>query len=196
MDENTKKIIKEQFKILPDSLKKVIESGGIERILTTLTESQPLQDHQRIAIENEIMLVLLGFEEFSIFATNIKHSAQISRERAERITKLIYREIIIPNQAALNRKKLQKEIHRPTSPIETVNTDHKDDIMEKQESGHTSPDAPQKSSPPEKDMFHKKLTQQVHIPKEEENINLEEKEAKEKPKQDTPPTDPYREPIE
>ena len=196
MDENTKKLIQEQFKTLPDGVKKVISSINVEGVLNTLTEGHPLEIHQRIAIENEIMLVLLRLEDFSSFTTNIRHGAQISRERAERITKSINREIFIPNQAVLNIKTLQKEIHRPVSSSQTITANHKDEITEKQESNNILQDKPQDSKPKDIDIFHKKLTQQVHIPKEEERINLEEKEVQEKPKQDTPPTDPYREPID
>ena len=196
MDENTKKIIKEQFRTLPDNVKKVITSIKVEVILNTLTEGHPLQEHQRIAIENEIMLVLLGLEDFSSFTTNITHGAQISRERAERITKLINREIFIPNQSILNIKTLQKEFHKPVSSREIINTDHKDAPTEIRKNNYISQGVPQHSGPKNIDMFHKKLTQQVHIGNEKEKINLKEEEEKEKPKQDTPLIDPYREPID
>lgn len=62
---------------------------------------QPLQNVQKIIVQNEVLLALLGLVEIRDFVTSIKVEAEISRDRAEKIFKTIEREILTPNSDIL-----------------------------------------------------------------------------------------------
>ena len=184
MEKNTKQLIQSQFKSLPSDVQESILSLDLGKSLKAITEMQPLEENQLTAIENEVMLIFLGFDDVVSLTTNIKYSAEISRERAEKIARAIQQKIFIPHAAVLEKV---LRLNSNSSQEMKKTTEQRVDRLQS---------IPEVKETHKKDMFHKKLTQQVHIPKEEEKINLEEKEAKEKPKKDAPSIDPYREPID
>ena len=189
--DNIDTTIKERFKELPKKLQDFILAPDFGEKIKSISASQPLDQVQSEAFENEIMLVLLRIEDINSFTANVHHNVQITRERAEKLSRATMQKIFMPVTEML---KIQGV---PSQNVSEDNFVQNKDIDEKkQEKSGSSSGIPQHSKPKDIDIFHKKLTQQVHIPKEEERINLEEKEVQEKPKQDTPLTDPYREPID
>ena len=113
MNEELSNTLQKTLLEVPQALRDLFVSSHFEGVLSRVAEGHPLQDHQRIAVENEIMLVLLGLESPGGLVTNIRHRAQISRDRTEKIVKVINENILIPNKeilesAFLNRDKESK----------------------------------------------------------------------------------------
>lgn len=189
--DNVDETIKEQFKQLPKKLQDFIRAPNFRKKIKSILEGQPLDQVQCDAFENEVMLVLLRLEDINSFTVNVHHNVQISRERAEKLSRASTQKIFMPVTEML---KYQRAL--PQNLDEDDTAQDKGGNVKKQKSDYASPDTPQHSNLLEKDMFHKKLIQHVHTRSEEKKINLEEKEIREKPQQTTPPTDPYREPIE
>jgi len=183
--------INEQFKQLPKKLQDYIHASDFRNKIKNILEGQPLETAQYDAFENEVMLVLMRLEDTNSFTSNVRHNVQISRERAEKLSRVTMQKIFIPVAEMF---KYQGTSFQNESPNSADQVKSKNVGQEKND--HVSADTAQNLKPKDIDMFHKKLTQQVHIPNEKEEINLEEKEVEKKPKQDAPAVDPYREPIE
>jgi len=113
MNDEAKKLLQKTLLELPQELHDLLVSKNFADTLSVVTEGHPLQDHQRIAVENEIVLVMLGLENPNGLVTNIRHRAQISRDRTEKIVKVVNENILLPNrelleEAFLNRDKEDK----------------------------------------------------------------------------------------
>jgi len=115
MNDEAKKLLQKTLSELPQELRDLLTSKNFADTLSVVTEGHPLQDHQRIAVENEIMLVLLGLESPKGLVTNIRHRAQISRDRAEKIVKVINENILIPNKEVLESAFLNRDKERESN---------------------------------------------------------------------------------
>ena len=115
MNEELSNTLQKTFLELPQALRDLFVSSHFEGVLSRVAEGHPLQDHQRIAVENEIMLVILGLESPSGLVTNIRHRAQISRDRTEKIVKVINENILIPNKEVLESAFLNRDKERESN---------------------------------------------------------------------------------
>ncbi|MCH8049979.1 hypothetical protein IIB51_01030 [Patescibacteria group bacterium] len=115
MNEELSNTLQKTFLELPQALRDLFVSSHFEGVLSRVAEGHPLQDHQRIAVENEIMLVLLGLENPNGLVTNIRHRAQISRDRTEKIVKVINENILIPNRELLEEAFLNRDKERESN---------------------------------------------------------------------------------
>ena len=86
------------FLELPQELRDLLVSKNFADTLSVITEGHPLQEHQTIAVENEVVLIMLGLESPKGLVTNIRHRAQISRDRAEKIVKTVNEKILFPHK--------------------------------------------------------------------------------------------------
>ena len=90
--------LQKTFLELPQELRDLLVSKNFADTLSVITEGHPLQEHQTIAAENEVVLIMLGLESPRGLVTNIRHRAQISRDRAEKIVKTVNEKILIPHK--------------------------------------------------------------------------------------------------
>jgi len=97
MNTETNKILQTRFQELPPAVREKILAIDLSSELTRIVETTLLQKEQLIAIENEILFVFLGFDDVTSLTTNIAHSADITRERAEKYSRAIQQQIFLPN---------------------------------------------------------------------------------------------------
>ena len=109
MNPEINRILQKTLLELPKELRAVIYSDEFAHALSTITEGHPLQEHQRVASENEVLLVILGLESPGSLVTNIRHRAQISRDRAEKIVKVANENILFPHQEILGAAFLNRD---------------------------------------------------------------------------------------
>ena len=109
MNEELSNTLQKTLLEVPQALRDLFVSSHFEGVLSRVAEGHPLQDHQRIAVENEIMLVLLGLESPGGLVTNIRHRAQISRDRTEKIVKVVNENILLPNKEILESAFLNRD---------------------------------------------------------------------------------------
>ena len=208
--ENSQKV-KNQFKSLPKNVQEKFLSLDLTAELAKIPDAEPLQEKQKIAIENEIAGVFLGFSDLQEFTTVIKHQAEIARERAENISKALMINLFTPNAHIL--EQIYGTVKKESSGVPKKVTD-----------GVVQANVPQKASAPESrdesgrlqnveqkikkeqtdslDVFKKRLTAPVHTPLKEEQIgNPDNKDAQRisniNPSSKTEVAeDPYKETIE
>lgn len=82
MDEETKKIIKDQMEILPDDVKKAILSVDYSTQLQEVVKRNHLLIDQAGSLETETTLTLLGIEPLSEYVENISRELSLPREKA------------------------------------------------------------------------------------------------------------------
>jgi hypothetical protein len=127
MEQDTQKIIEERFKELPETIREVITESGWEKIIREIVSKNNLRIDQGGIIENETLLIMLGFETPEDYLNNLIQEAKLSQEIAlkvsqevnEKIFSLIRNRIIekteseevVPqNKNPLEREAILKEI--------------------------------------------------------------------------------------
>jgi len=109
MNDEAKKLLQKTLSGLPQELRDLLASKNFADTLSMATEGHPLQEHQIVAVENEVVLVMLGLESPEGLVTNIRHRAQISRDRAEKIVKAINEKILLPHKEVLEAAFLNRD---------------------------------------------------------------------------------------
>jgi len=85
MDEETKKIITEQLKTLPQEIKDAILSVDYAKTLEEIYKRQKLLIDQSAKLEMETTLVMIGLEPISDYLGNLEKNLQIPHEKAAEI---------------------------------------------------------------------------------------------------------------
>lgn len=208
MNAETKKILQTRFQELPPAIQEKILAIDLSSELSRIVETTLLQKEQLIALENEILFVFLGFDDVANLTTNIAHSTDITRERAEKFSRAIKQQILLPNaeivdfalhkyadaakkpnnasdDAAASIPNNSKENPRPM----LKNDPPQMNTLPKKQTPPTPKAPPPKPTVPSQAMFAEKMEKEVHIPKDESVV---EKKASAHIEPDQEP-DPYRE---
>lgn len=182
MNQDTEKELVAYFNSLPQEMQGAFRSLNLTQRLQSIPDMQPLQDNQKTMIRNEIVLTFIGLRNIPELTTNIKYSADISRDRAERIARIIERDIFIPNMSLLERTFGVKEAIKNTQ--ETVSSAPIDGIKPGQ-SQPTSTTQPQRQP------------QRIYVPEVPGTIPEQKPQPapQPQPKQVRGPYDPYKEPF-
>lgn len=102
MDEQIKSRFTTYFNKLPKDVQDAFYGLHIDSFVAQHKEMQPLEDWQKFAVENDIIFTFVGLSEPAMLATRIRADAEISRERAENIARIIENEILLPNAHILD----------------------------------------------------------------------------------------------
>lgn len=201
----TKKELLEHFQTLHPEVQNLIRNIQLEQALETIQEIEPLEGVQKTSIQNEIILIFLGLSDVVSLTTNIRNSAQISRDRAEKISNAIQQSILMPNIGILEkvfevseekREKSTEDIRRvpPTSQkkIEQRPLTERSQQNPLHQTIHHS--GPSPTPPPNtSSMFANKISEPMLIQNKEEKVDVKVKnENHDKPKH----VDPYREAVD
>lgn len=107
-DKSLKDLLKERYAQLPKVVQKAIASSDITKHLRDLAGTQKLHLDQWEALEHEVMLTLLGVQPIEDLEKNIASevgvSAEIARELAENINKIVFEPI---------RQELERQLEHP-----------------------------------------------------------------------------------
>jgi hypothetical protein len=110
-ENNDKKIdqkLDERFKQLPKVVQDAITSADVEKRMRSLADTQKLHLDQWEALENEVMLALLGFQPIEDLQKNIKNELGIPDELAKTLTEEISKIVFEPI-----RQELERELEHP-----------------------------------------------------------------------------------
>lgn len=92
MDEATQ-IIKNQLEQIPDEVSSYVTNGDWADLLDSLLVKYNIEEYKKVAIENEVLLVLINLEPWRDFQTNIEREAEIDSNTAKLITEEIIKNI-------------------------------------------------------------------------------------------------------
>lgn len=99
--DDTQKIIQEQFKTLPKTLQDAILTADLPGKMKMISEKHKLHIDKAAIFENETMLIMLGLENHTDYADNLKKEMGISDEVAQEITKDVNDQIFLPIRESL-----------------------------------------------------------------------------------------------
>jgi hypothetical protein len=107
------KRVKERFATLPKKLQEAIQGADVSEKLRAIALKHKLHIDQGQELENETLLVMLGFDVVEHFKENIKKALRIQEELAEAITTDVHNDIF------LSIRELLKESTTPQEKTET-----------------------------------------------------------------------------
>ncbi len=93
--------IQEQFLSLPPMVRKLITESGWQNKIREIVKNNNLQIGQGAVIEDEVFLIMLGFEGPELFIQNIMREADIDLETAQKIESDVAQQIFAPLRQAL-----------------------------------------------------------------------------------------------
>ncbi len=115
MQNDTKKILEEQFDALPKVVRDAIMSGHVEEKFQKLAEKHKLHLDQWQQVENLIMLTVLGLSEPENLVGKIVAETNIGRERADEIVNDVAVTVFKPI-----REELERELGHPKAVEEQL----------------------------------------------------------------------------
>ncbi len=110
MNEETKKIIDEQMKILPADVKMAISSLDYRKKLEEIVKRQRLMIDQAGKVEMETTLVMIGLEPLSDYIENLARELDVNEDRAKQIAMDVNENIF---------KSIRKSLENMEGEIET-----------------------------------------------------------------------------
>jgi hypothetical protein len=113
MQDDTKKIIEEQFKALPEVVRNAILSAEVEKKFQELAQKNHLHVDQWQQIENLIMLTILGLSPPEELVNEIVKNTSLGKERAETIVDEIAETVFKPI-----REEMERELGHPQAKKE------------------------------------------------------------------------------
>lgn len=137
MDEETQRAIKERFQRLPKVLQDAITSANIAQHLRELATTHKLHLDQWEALENEVMLTLLGLEQVDVLRENIQREIGADEATASALAADISRIVFEPV-----RQELERGLEHPqakTKEVSTVETARQEVLANKPEAGSEQP---------------------------------------------------------
>ena len=96
--------IQERFKQLPKVVQDAITSADVEKRMRALADTSKLHLDQWQALENEVMLALLGFQPIEDLQKNIKSEVGVDDATAETLTSEISKIVFEPIRGELERQ--------------------------------------------------------------------------------------------
>lgn len=100
---DTKEILKNQFKKLPKDIQDAILAVDLGSKMQVITKKNNLHIDQAEILENETVFVLLGLEHPSDLVANIAKHVDVSEEKAEAITEDLNRDIFLKIRESLKK---------------------------------------------------------------------------------------------
>ena len=137
-DKELDDILKERLQELPKAVRDSITSVEVEKKLQELAEHHKLHLDKWDALENEVMLTLIGLEPIAKLAENIKNELDVSQETANALTEDISTAIFVP---------IREELQRELPPEETAGVDA-DVVSDTHDTPYTIPDTISSPPPP------------------------------------------------
>jgi hypothetical protein len=157
-DQNIEKILGEQMRELPQTLRDAITSPEIEEKLRMLTQKHHLHIDQSATLENEVTLALMGFTSLYAFSDTLVEELGLSREVANALAEDISREIFEPVHDRLRRATEgdpEDTLERASVPFEELSEEPVEEPV--------APSAPAPSASPKSS----EITQQSPTPSQE-----------------------------
>lgn len=101
--ESSEQILKDRFAQLPKVVQDAIMSADVEKQLRTLADTHKLHIDQWSALENEVMLTLLGLQNIRDLAANIETEVGVAKEESVKLATDISQIVFEPIRQELER---------------------------------------------------------------------------------------------
>ena len=140
-----KETLAQRFKELPAPVQRAITSSDVEKRLRELATQHRLHVDQWDALENEVMLALLGFEHPQDLEKNLAAALGAGVEGVQTIAKDINKIIFEPI-----REELERELEHPQAQEKQLTEAEaaRQQLLEGGETGETPPATPPAPTPP------------------------------------------------
>lgn len=96
MEESLEQQVAQRLNELPEDVRRAIESSDLPKHIQAIGSSHQLHIDQLGGLEDEVMLVLLGFEDPGNFTQNLVDHVQVPKDVAQKITDMVATEIFLP----------------------------------------------------------------------------------------------------
>lgn len=103
MDSETKQRLLQKYETLPEDLQTLLISDNIKRSLDTIADANDLSEDQRMSLEAEVMLILLGMLPISGFVGSLSEQLDVDYTSAQEIALGVDQEIISNTRESFNR---------------------------------------------------------------------------------------------
>ncbi len=94
--EESNQILKEQIEKLPKTLKKFVLDNKWTEELYKYLQKFKLDEWQNTIIENEVLLILMGMEDYTNLTKNISEQTELENETAEQVSEFVIKNILEP----------------------------------------------------------------------------------------------------
>lgn len=94
MENNTDKLIQEQFDSLPTDIKEALGRIPWKDRVRDIAKRENLTPEQTESLETETMLILYGFEPADTYSSNLMSQVGLAEDQADRISDLVSNEIV------------------------------------------------------------------------------------------------------
>ncbi len=129
MDPETEKIIKEQWKYLPDEVKNFFTDPKWVDKISDIGKKNGLTDEQILILQTETILVMLGLSDIDLYSGELKTRLQIDEEKVKNIISEI--DVKIFGNLKIKLKEIFKETElEPLGPLEIANEETEKQIKE------------------------------------------------------------------
>lgn len=194
MDQETQKLVDEQFKKLPENLQKAINLVQWKPLVKEVAKESQLSEDQVETLERETMFIIYGFEKPDDYINNLMRELNIDEDKAldiaEKVNTKVFQKISL---------EADKEVVTPIKIQKPSIPEVKPDIHPMIEEGERVHDVPHvEQKPPQPAPKPAPAPQPAKVPEPPKKVEPEAK----KPLVSTPNyhypagKDPYREPIE
>ncbi len=141
VNKDFKEALAQRFKELPAPVQQAITSSDIEKRLRELATQHRLHVDQWDALENEVMLALLGFEHPQDLEKNLRSALGVSGETVQHVAQDINRIVFEPI-----REELERQLEHPRAQEKQLTG--AEEAREQLLRGQKASDAPPVTTPP------------------------------------------------
>ncbi|MDR3570718.1 MAG: hypothetical protein P4L81_00765 [Candidatus Pacebacteria bacterium] len=114
-DQNLEQQLKERFAQLPKVVQEAITSADVQKRMRALADTQKLHLDQWEALENEVMLALLGFQPVQDLQINIQKQVGVSEDSAKALASEVSKIVFEPI-----RGELERQLQHPDAKAEAL----------------------------------------------------------------------------
>ncbi len=115
--EESNQILKEQIEKIPKILKNFVLSTGWKKQLEEYLVSFRLEEWQKTLIENEVFIILMGFEDYNNLSKNISEQTELEEGVSNQISEFIIKNILEPIAIEVAKEETEEVIEKPSNNI-------------------------------------------------------------------------------
>jgi hypothetical protein len=141
MDDKTKKLIKERFDALPESIQEVITSSNYQDTLIEIGGRYSLNVEQLGSLELETTLVMMGMTPLADFETELTREVNVDKEKGTQIFKEVNEKVFLKIRELLklmNTGELDEPLAEKNAEETQIKINRIDSIMPKPETSATT----------------------------------------------------------
>ena len=116
MEDETKKLIQEQYAKLPKQLQEAIQSSHVNEMISAIAAQNKLHVDQIEVFENEVMMLMMGFTDPIEFVGELQKSLGLTADIALKIATDTNEQILLPIRERMEHPSESAPIATPSNP--------------------------------------------------------------------------------